>query len=33
MTKKLTFALILSLGLATTAFAQQGRVGINTTDP
>lgn len=33
MTKKLTFGLILSLGLATTAFAQQGRVGINTTDP
>lgn len=33
MTKKLTFGLILSLGLATTAIAQQGRVGINTTNP
>ena len=33
MTKKLTFGLILCLGVATTAFAQQGSVGINTTDP
>lgn len=33
MTTKLTFGLILSFGIATTAFAQQGRVGINTTTP
>ena len=33
MTTKLTFGLILSLGIATTAFAQQGRVGINTPTP
>ena len=33
MTTKLTFGLLLSLGVATTAFAQTGRVGINTETP
>lgn len=33
MTTKLTFGLLLSLGVATTAFAQTGRVGVNTEIP
>lgn len=33
MTTKLTFGLLLSLGVATTAFAQTGRVGVNTVTP
>ena len=33
MTTKLTFGALLFLGVATTAFAQTGRVGINTTTP
>jgi hypothetical protein len=33
MTTKLTFGLLLSLGVATTAFAQTGRVGVNTDTP